>query len=179
MAKEIEIRVWCDTEHAVRRPGDTTVPIAVNGQPPRTVDLCAACSAALLDPLVALLEKHGAPVEPAQPAPTGARKGRTPEGGRPVQCLWCPATFTASSVGGFNRHLRVEHGLPTTSDLFTVCPICGKDGLSTMGRHLANQHPEYDFTGVTAAYLYARGQGDPHNGYARAIVQAERQEGAP
>jgi len=199
MAKEIVI--WCDPCLAedVRTPS-REYRLAV-GTVTKTVDLCDAHADQFVKPVSTLLEEYGATVEVATakkitqkrhaagsnrstgPLPevtlltfqqTGVRKGKTPEGDREAQCLWCPMDYSVDG-SGFRRHLETAHGL--TGGFLKIfggvpCPVCGKTGFTSLGAHLTRSHPEADFKSQTQAFIWARDNGDPHGSYATVLAKA-------
>lgn len=200
MAKEIVI--WCDPCLAedVRTPS-REYRLAV-GTVTKTVDLCDAHADQFVKPVSTLLEEYGAVVEVAAaskkitqkrhaagsnrstgPLPevtlltfqqTGVRKGKTPSGDRDSQCLWCPMDYSGDG-SGFRRHLETAHGLEGGfSTVFgsVPCPICGKEGLSSIGAHLSRSHADFGFKSITQAFMWARDNGDPHGSYATVLAKA-------
>lgn len=194
MAKEVLIHVWCDA-HSAREekvPGSTFT-VALGGKN-RVIDLCETCEKELISPLAQLLDEFGAPpeVDTASPAPapkkrvkaspsgqrheqimltasvTGIRHGRTPDGPRDAQCLWCPMDYAGGS--GFLRHLKVVHGFQGLGEaLGTTCPVCGKEGMQALGAHLVRAHKDLNFAHPTQAFVWAKEHGDPHGALAAAL----------
>lgn len=156
MSREIIIKSWCDNEDAhptERAESDGALLFAVNGKPPRELDLCDKCTAALYEPLGALLDNHGrAPSEVYQERvnPRSARLEHPelsrPTQGTPWQCPECGADMKLGSALGhlWSHHLRgVER--PKQPE---TCPDCGyyspaKEGVghaSSMGMHRSTRH---------------------------------------
>ena len=188
-----EIVTWCDPcmGHEERTPGEE-VTITLGSPSPRVLALCGPHRDEYVKPLAALLEEFGAPVEGAAPkgskrvvpatggpektlldfTQTGTRKGKKPEGDRGSQCLWCPLAY-AGDGSGLANHLHTAHGLPRSlKQVFGngACPVCGKF-TQLLGAHLSRVHPE--FTSMTAAYLWAKENGDPYGRYAEVLSRAK------
>lgn len=189
-----EIVTWCDPcmGRDERTPGQEETITLGSQRKPRVLALCPPHRDEYVKPLEALLEEFGAPADGAQPArrvaagspgpqktlldftQSGTRKGRVPEGGdRGAICLWCPLTY-AGDGSGLIRHLESAHGLPRSiKEVFGngPCPRCGK-GVQLLGAHQAKTHPELGHS-VTAAYRWARDNGDPYGRYAEVLAKAK------
>jgi len=185
-----EIVTWCDPcmGRDERTPGREET-VALGGKP-RVLALCGPHRDEYVKPLEALLEEFGAPVEGAAPkgskrapqggektlldfAANGTRKGRQPEGDRGAKCLWCPLTY-AGDGSGLIRHLEATHGLPRSIKMVFgngACPVCGK-AVQLLGSHQTRVHPELGES-VTAAYLWAKDNGDPYGRYAEVLSRAK------
>jgi len=194
MATTIEINVWCDglklgadgdfvTRHELQTPADTRR-FALDGRPAKSVDLCDDCDdVTTLAELREIIRRFGvvpegkkgpgatdrqmaagggAAATATKYALTGSRHGRTPRGPRSEQCLWCPLDYTSS---GWLSHLQKQHGFGGTKDaLGSQCPVCGADGFDMVSVHISRIHPEFPST--TAAFIWARDNGDPYGVYA-------------
>jgi hypothetical protein len=180
-----EIVTWCDpcigTDQ--RTPG-REVAITLGTGKPRVIAVCDAHEAEYVKPLEALLSEFGSPVDGSpkgiagSDAPrhlldfqiSGTRKGRTPEGERTSQCLWCPLTF-ASDGSGLLGHIEKVHGLPRSlKDAFgPACPVCG-NAYELLGSHVKKSH---GCESITDAFLMARENGDPHGVYETVLARAK------
>jgi hypothetical protein len=193
MAQEIQVLTWCDglkqgnpgdfvVRHSPRVEGITRT-FAVDGRPPKNVDLCDPCNDEMtLAELRACLKESGVSVEAGKGLPVerrpargggaatvarsamgGIRNGRPPQGARQALCLWCPLDYTKS---GWLGHIQKHHGFTGIKDaLGHQCPVCGQDGFDMVSVHITRHHAEFA-TSATAAFIWARDNGDPYGVYA-------------
>ena len=114
--REVVIHKWCD-RHASLDPDDAPViagesyVVAVDGNVPQSLDLCGMCAGVLIDPLVALLLSHGAPVDdmPTQ------RRAYTRKAGVESPCPTCD--YVAASAQGLGTHRSRMHGYRQGDDV--------------------------------------------------------------
>jgi predicted RNA-binding Zn-ribbon protein involved in translation (DUF1610 family) len=115
-----EIAVLCDACMSEdQRSEGATYALGLDG-PLRTIDLCEAHRKDLLDPLLALVESHGAPVE----APT--TRGSKPAAAQSWPCPECGQT--SPTRGALSKHAQVMHhqSLDELEGIAThYCPQCG------------------------------------------------------
>jgi len=176
---------WALRHEIQTAPGTVRIH-GLDGKPAKSVDLCDPCDndMTLAELRICLREfgvtpeagKKGKPVD--QPrltagsgggvatlainnARSGQRHGRPPSSPRTESCLWCPLDYTHS---GFAGHAKKHHGFANIVDaLGTRCPVCGVDGFQMLSSHVGRAH---DYKSVTAAFMWARDNGDPHGVYA-------------
>ncbi|MFD7157919.1 hypothetical protein ACFV9C_25180 [Kribbella sp. NPDC059898] len=188
MATELILKRWCDgvkedlegefvPRHDPPAPAEERGPYTLGGRP-KKIDFCDACdqhqTAAemryALEEFGVVFEagnskkvsvKNSAAASVAKHAVSGQRYGRPPVGKRTQYCLWCPMDYTDSGLGG---HVK-KHGFTGLKDaLGSTCPRCGTSGHGALTQHVAKEHPEFE--SVTAAFIWARDNHDPHGVYA-------------
>lgn len=174
MAREIVVLCdrHADQDEPERRPA-LTVTVALDGEPPKEVDLCSECRTALIDPLQRLLDEHGAAPQgvrqpPAKPQRRSVAKLTAAGNGELDRCLWCSETYVAGT-GALTSHLRREHGFNSQGDAFgNACPLCGLT-YGYLGAH-ARQHQQ---ASVPALFTHAQAEGDPHGVVAQVIAAGQ------
>lgn len=164
--REVIVQRWCDRCEARgdHTPAETTPPILVvgNNRTVKTLELCPACRAEVLEPLVELLAEYGAePDRPAMPV-KGTAKAKAavnpaaymPAAEQPPEnqatCPICRNVFVRAYLTG---HLRGQHGAAVEQP--TRCPDCGevRDDRTIMIRHRVNSHG-YDYIAALAASVH-------------------------
>lgn len=154
MAERVTTTLLCDLHLAqdieVTEEVATVPPVAVNGDKPRTLDLCKDCRTEWYEPFVEGLQAHGrvttknkrAKAKPT-PAPTTPEPRRIDLGSN--ICPDCSRTFNTAQ--GLNNHWTRTHApkhgqTPTPAEDTTTtqdtheCPTCGKTFAKHQGLNL-------------------------------------------
>lgn len=143
-----EIVAWCDVcrSEAGSDVRGRTIPISINGDQPRGIDLCHIHEDKILGPLVELLEKYGVHEDASgdlQAVPYEQRpRKRTEDTKHPFQCFFCTVAYaTAMSLG---KHFETSHGLvgiPRNQQGIygSTCPVC-EERTGSLGDHVARRH---------------------------------------
>jgi hypothetical protein len=172
MAKEVNIKVWCDrhlSQEDRRVEGHELPPITIDGVT-KTLDLCKSCIKELVTPLSKVLVELGAKPEGevVRRVAGSGRKRQVSDRGAP--CLWCDRDFSARISSGYMVHLKTAHGFASAQEAFgTVCPICGQEEVLMMMGHVSKHHSEHGFAHTSQAVAWARDHGDPFGVYAAAV----------
>jgi len=145
--KELIIRATCDGNGpgVLVCDGDGVQDVIVWG---RTIDLCTAHRAQLVDPLRALVDACGVREDP--PTDTGRPGGKNAKHANPCLCGKGPAN---------HGHVTEHHGM-NVSELFgNRCPLCGEtfERASGAGTHASRAH---GVNGLGAAFDQATREGD-------------------
>lgn len=163
MARELEVRVWCDLCLAQGwEPGYAThigLAVSIGGVPARELDLCQRHHAELVRPLLRVLDRHGH--DPERPAVTRTGRPRRdkhradgPYRCQVAGCLAAPLKHRDT----FWQHLKGLHGMTldeyvelhgelvpmTDAELAelvveAVCPLCGRSYSTERGNRWPRQ----------------------------------------
>lgn len=200
MSRQLVIQAWCDVcqrddDTAVE---GQTLQLQLDGKP-RVLELCDTHRAQYVKPLQDLLDELGRkpdsdsaktspgkprklpPIPEAQAEPNAPQRGRkarqqaqeapapqelSPDG---YPCIICGHELARAD--NYRRHLTSVHQLPTQVLQGDTCPVCGQQGLSKMGVHVAGQHADMGLANSAQALVWARDHGDPYGAYA-AVMRA-------
>lgn len=122
MARELEIKIWCDPCFAqdVKTEAEELPAVALAGSKPRVLAMCKEHRENLYDPFVSVLVEHGLTVDqlgrgkpvkrttPAGEATAPPSQATDSSTGKPVQCPDC--SETRKNPAGISKHLRQAHG---------------------------------------------------------------------
>lgn len=105
--------------------------------------------------------KVGRPAKDPTPEPLPSMPTQLSIPAKDNFCLWCD---WGGSMGGLTLHMQQKHNIPSVSEAFgPVCPVCGNDGYTLLGRHSA----VHGVNTVAKMFTLALAEGDVHGIVAR------------
>lgn len=159
MSVELQRIGWCDActdRHKQTKvdPDESVVTLLDEAGVPHTLNLCKSDRKALIDPVLALVEKYGVLRQPSSNgAVAPARRGRPPKSAEPVsdfapQCPKCDArirgnrTSTINHLATYHKINRVEASKMVPAAEPRECPECGliADRVQGLGAHVMSMH---------------------------------------
>lgn len=117
--KEVQVRSWCDGEHAMKQPASREQEISLSSTKRFMVDLCESCYTEKVAPLEAMVKQSGIPVEAH--ASSGRKKSATNgralrPGTGPEKCPVAGCAHGSTSVNGLKQHMIAHHPGQKLSD---------------------------------------------------------------